>query len=522
MEPLPNRARAELGLRYGIPNLGSPTHELRFLEDGSVELVPATALRGLTTDQHLPGDPGQPFLVGPQGEPLGWPIHPSERDDVAKTLDGMGSKWRPATQALHDVATGRATILTQDAVNGARPFRQFADAIIGSMLVEGAATGAKHVPRAPRTTQNTAELLVRNEKYLPRLYHDLEHATDSITISQFNWEDNGSGRRVIDILKHKAQHEHLDVRVMIDAYGFRERGWDVARSIQNELEAAGVKVERSWPFLPRQGWEHRKLITIDDAIAYAGGLGFGAKYDSWTDLMVRMEGPAGAVAGAHGLTTWRDLAGPLDARAAGRLQGIEGVLEQASLARAMGTDAGSAITLLENRPGIDLAATESFIRDARAATHQLWATSTYITTPVAANELIAAARAGSDVKLVVTGLGAANDTRNIKFARTFYKDMLDAGVEIYERQDGVMHAKSMLSAAEDRAVTTVGSMNMSQNSMKRAREVMARIEDADFADSYRAFHTELREACQKVTYADLDSFSLRALTVVRKLLRLKS
>jgi phosphatidylserine/phosphatidylglycerophosphate/cardiolipin synthase-like enzyme len=71
-------------------------------------------------------------------------------------------------------------------------------------------------------------------------------------------------------------------------------------------------------------------------------------------------------------------------------------------------------------------------------------------------------------------------------------------------------------------VTTVGSMNLSQNSMKRAREVMARVEDVDFADSYRVFHTELRDACRQVTYADLDSFGLRALTVVRKLLNLKS
>ncbi len=190
---------------------------------------------------------------------------------------------------------------------------------------------------------------MRNEQYLPKLYDDLEHATKSITISQFNWEPDGSGRRVIDILKRKASEEGLDVRVMVDAWGFRERGMKAALELQDELEAAGVKVQRSWPFLPRQGWEHRKLITIDDMIAYMGGLGFGEKYDTWTDLMARVEGPAGAVAGAHGLTTWRDLAGALDAKAAARLARIGIVLDQSAQARRAGMDTGAAVTLLENQ-----------------------------------------------------------------------------------------------------------------------------------------------------------------------------
>ncbi|MCW2920202.1 MAG: Cardiolipin synthetase [Thermoleophilia bacterium] len=524
MEPLTSRARADLGLPRAtdLPTFRSPTHRLNLLDDGSVELLPIVGGGGeLTTGPHLPGDPDQPFLVGADGEDLAWPIHPGERDQVSRTLDDLGSRWRPGMQALHDVATGRATIMSSEMLDQARPFRELADSLIGGMLVEGAAAGAQHVPRAPRTTSNSAALLVRNEHYLPELYRDLENASESITISQFNWEPDGSGRRVIDILKRKATGSPgvpgIDVRVMVDAWGFRERGMKAARELQDELEAAGVKVQRSWPFLPRQGWEHRKLITIDDTIAYMGGLGFGKKYDTWTDLMARVEGAAGAVAGAHGLTTWRDLAGPLDAKAAARLAKIGVVLDANAQARAAGLDAGAAVTLLENRPGIDLAATESFLRDARSATQRLWVTSTYITTPTAVDALIEARSNGADVKLVVSGLEVGNDTKTIHLGRSHYRRLLDAGVEVYERTSGMMHAKSFLADG----ITTVGSMNLSHSSMTRAREVMARIEDVGFSDDYAAFHTQLRGEARRVTYAQLDTVTNRLVTWLRKAIDLK-
>lgn len=438
-------------------------------------------------------------------------------DDVARRLQRLGSSWRPATSALADVVTGRSTIVPPHQLELLRPFSHHADALAGGLLVEGAGAGARHVPRAPRTVGNSAELLVRNEQYLPRLYADLADARSSITISQFNWEADGSGRRVLDLLKQKAA-EGRDVRVMVDAYGFRERGLRPARTLQREMEAAGIQVKSSWPFLPRQGWEHRKLITIDDRVSYAGGLGFGAKYDSWTDLMVRLEGPSGAVAGAHGLTTWRDLAGPHDARAADRLRQIGTVLERQVAAKAAGLEAGAAVTLLENRPGIDLAATEAFLRDARAATTRLWATSTYVTTPVAVRELAEAARRGVDVKLVVTGLEAGNDVKTIRLGRSHYRELLDAGAEVFERTDGVMHAKSWI--ADD--VATVGSMNLSHNSMKRAREVMVRVEDEAFSRAYEAFHTALRGQTRKVLHEHLDSVGMKALTLARRLLDLKT
>lgn len=439
-------------------------------------------------------------------------------DDVSLVLQRLGHRWRPASQALHDAGTGRATLLEPGLVDLLRPFRGDADALIGHLLTHGAAHGSEHVPRAPRTLGNHVTLLRRNEQVLPRLYDDIANAKHSITIAQFNWEPDGGGARILELLEQKAR-EGLDVRVMIDGWGFGERGWGAAREMQRRLEAAGAKVERSWGMLPGGVWEHRKLVEIDDWIAYAGGLGFGAKYDTWTDVMLRMEGPVGAVGGAHALTTWRDLSGPLDARAAARLGSIGAKLREAAVANASReslADAGAAVTLLENRPNVDLAATESFLRDAATAKHRLWATSTYATSPDAIRALADAARRGVDVKLVVSGPGVGFDEPFIRLGRTHYRELLDAGVEIYERTT-MTHAKGWM--ADD--VVTVGSMNLSHSSMTRAREVMARVEDATLAADYASFHTELRSEAVRVGESVLAERGVRALTAARRLLRLK-
>lgn len=174
------------------------------------------------------------------------------------------------------------------------------------------------------------------------------------------------------------------------------------------------------------------------------------------------------------------------------------------------------MTLLENRPGIDLAATESFLRDAATAKRRLWATSTYATSPDAIRALADAARRGVDVKLVVSGPGVGFDEPFIRLGRTHYRELLDAGVEVFERTT-MTHAKGWL--ADD--VVNVGSMNLSHSSMARAREVMARVEDAGLARDYEAFHTGLRDAARRVTAELVAGRGVRILTAIRKLVPIR-
>ena len=437
-------------------------------------------------------------------------------DSIAHTLQQLGSKSRPATQVLVDAANGAAPL--GRAANGPA-----ASALLSAVFTEGIRYGERSMARAPRTTGNHVDLLVRNAEYIPRLEADLAKAQRSITINQFSWELDGAGARVADLLERKAR-AGLDVRVLMDGYGIKERGKIVAAEFQSRLERAGVRFVRTGGFqLGGSGFEHRKLITVDDQVTYTGGLGFGAKYDSWTDLMVRIEGPAAATAAATALAAHRSHRSEDDPRLKARLMGIHRTLQDAALgAQALSTgppritgalaDATAAVTLLDNRPGTDLAATEAFLRDAAAATTRLWATSTYLTTSVAQRALIEASRRGVDVKVMFTGPEAGNDAKQIALSRSLYGEMIDAGVEVFEYPT-ILHAKSWLKDAD---VAAVGSMNLSRSSMARARELTARIEDPTFASQYASFHEQTRAGARLVQRSDVDGLGSRALGLLRR------
>ena len=447
-------------------------------------------------------------------------------DAIHETIRSLGSRLRPSNAALEDVANGTTHVLSSDQARAAAPSRESANTLLSAMYVDAAQHGEASMPRAPRTVGNKVDLLVRNANYLPRLYADLEAARQSITVNQFNWEPDGSGKVVADLLHRKAA-SGLDVRVMVDGYGIGEKGADVADALQSRLEAVGVRFVRSGGFrIGGTGFEHRKLITIDDDIAFMGGLGFGAKYDTWTDMMVRVQGPAAAVAAAsslasqstHGLYTrnrLRSIHETLTTGAQSAAQGVRtltggGAMPGAPVGGA--ADARAAVTILDNRPGQDLAATEAFLRDTATASKRLWATSTYITTPIAVQALIEAAHRGVDVKLLMTAPSAGNDSKQIHLGRTMYDEMIDAGIELFE-WPGILHGKSWV---KDDDVAAVGSMNLSKSSMARAREIVARVEDPTFAQTYANFHTETRAGAHRVTKDDLGGIGLAALGVLTK------
>lgn len=414
----------------------------------------------------------------------------SRTDDFADlVVRRMGADRRPANAVLGDISTGRSTVLDPGTLDALRPFREQADSALGSLLVQGAIQGQRHMPRSPRTTGNTAELLVRNEQLVPRLLEDIANAKRSISLTQYNWEPNGSGRQVLEALQARAG-DGLDVRIIVDSTGFREPGEALADDLQRELEATGARVERSDALRRLEGFDHRKVAVIDDRIAYAGGIGLGEKYGPWTDHYARVEGPAAAVSGANQLGAWRDISGEvLDGDATGRLARIQDILRDAPNADAP----AGAVTVLENRPGSDLQITESFLDDARQAQHRLWATSTYATSAATNDALIAAAHRGVDVRLMVSGPGTGFDAKMLQLGSLQFDRLRNAGVQVFERTVGAgdsapdvpshMHAKGWI--ADD--VATVGSMNHSYSSLRISREAALRIEDPDFVRQYVDF-----------------------------------
>jgi cardiolipin synthase len=93
-------------------------------------------------------------------------------------------------------------------------------------------------------------------------------------------------------------------------------------------------------------------------------------------------------------------------------------------------------------------------------------------------ELIAAAKRGVRVR-VMTNSRESNDAKPVAdAARFFYDDLAAAGVEIFEKQGGTLHAKT---AAFDGAYSIVGSANLNSRSREHDAEIVLGVQDPGVA-----------------------------------------
>jgi cardiolipin synthase len=267
--------------------------------------------------------------------------------------------------------------------------------------------------------------------------------------------------------------------------------------------------------------DHRKLLIVDRAVLFTGGMNIGAEYgsslraelrtrwwmrwrhlgaelpDAWRDTMVRMDGPIAAQlaavfaegwsrAGGEALPSlatveWKEEAtdGAGDATAVFSASGAsDSASAVAPTARAAdGTDriahvplplvsvargtASSDVLILDARPGRGQPETIAILAATLgAARARAWITTPYFAPPDGAIRLLSdAVRRGVDVRLL---LPAHTDVPITQWAaQGAYAKLLRAGVRIFEYTAAILHAKTMV---VDDAVAVVGSANLDYRS----------------------------------------------------------
>ena len=90
-------------------------------------------------------------------------------------------------------------------------------------------------------------------------------------------------------------------------------------------------------------------------------------------------------------------------------------------------------------------------------------------------------------------------------SRSYYKDLIDAGAEIYEFRAGLLHAKTMV---VDGRIGLIGSANLDRRSFELNFENNILFADEGFASTLRARQDEYLADSDPVTQADLDGFSI--------------
>ncbi|HVW70298.1 MAG TPA: phosphatidylserine/phosphatidylglycerophosphate/cardiolipin synthase family protein [Steroidobacteraceae bacterium] len=320
----------------------------------------------------------------------------------------------------------------------------------------------------PWRSGNRFELLDDNERFFERMLQTIEAATAYVLLEMYLVESGIIAGRFVEALG-RAARRGIRVCVIFDGFGSLGLGAGYRRS----LTEAGVELRTFNPIRLRTKLQnflrdHRKLLLVDGAVAFVGGVGLtdefaipGPPGQPWRDLMVAISGPVIADWQRAFDRTWRRSGGEL------------GLPYPDPAPLPDGAD--GRVALSEARERSVLA--NGVVRRIEAAQNRAWIMSAYfVPSRRFRKALRRAARRGVDVRLLVPG--PLTDHPWVRqAARRYYGKMLRNGVRIYEYQPRMLHAKMIIS--DD--WVSLGSSNLDRWSFKWNLEANQEVQNAAFA-----------------------------------------
>jgi cardiolipin synthase len=124
------------------------------------------------------------------------------------------------------------------------------------------------------TTEGEAHAILYTEgdDLYAAMIDSIANARHEVGLESYLFADDEVGRRFADVLAKKAS-AGVRVRLLLDAEGSRSR-W--SKRLARRLRKSGVEVRRFRPWRwgrLRRYWQrsHRKLLVVDDEVAYLGG-----------------------------------------------------------------------------------------------------------------------------------------------------------------------------------------------------------------------------------------------------------
>jgi cardiolipin synthase len=352
------------------------------------------------------------------------------------------------------------------------------------------------VSGSPLTSGNKVTLLIDGPLTYDAMFKAMEKARDHINIETFIIEDDETGRKFSDLWLKK-QAEGVQVNLIYDSKG----SFSTPAPFFQRLRDAGIQVVAFNPVNPlkaHKSWsmahpDHRKILIVDGKTVFTGGINITAVYASspsgasglsgmtsegkapiiWRDTDVQIEGPVVAEFQKLFFETWEQQKGP---KLSGRGYFPDPIAVGTSLVRAVGSSPGTTNRL-------------TFIMYVSAITfaeQSLHLTNAYfVPDDETVKALGDAARRGVDVRLLLPG--STDTTLTLSAGRYYFSELLKSGVKIYERQNALLHAKTMV---VDGIWSTVGSTNMDFWSLSSNDEVNAVILSKEFASEMEKMFAE--------------------------------
>ncbi|HLM52862.1 MAG TPA: cardiolipin synthase, partial [Pseudoxanthomonas sp.] len=322
---------------------------------------------------------------------------------------------------------------------------------------------AQAVTGLPPSTCNSVELLIDGAATFDALIEAIATARDHVHVEYYIWMPDRTGTRLRDALVERAR-AGIRVRLLLDAMGASKLS---RRFLRPLLQAGG---EMAWfhptrlrPF--SRPWlnlrTHRKLVVVDGELAFLGGINITDEQDErlhpnpYRDLHLRLRGDVVRGVQTVFLEDWLYATGQdRDHLESARLWRDAGSAEPAGNVWAQVLVSGPDSTW-EAIHRLHVAA----IHEARS---RVWLVTPYFVPGEAARmALTSAALGGLDVRLLVPKV---SDSRLVTYAaRSYFDELLAAGIKVYEYGPRLLHTKAMLC---DDDIAIVGSANFDHRSFR--------------------------------------------------------
>ena len=344
---------------------------------------------------------------------------------------------------------------------------------------------------------NSATLLLNGDQIFPAQLAAIRSARVTISYAQYFYEEGPIGLEIAEALAERCR-AGVRGHILLDGFG----ALAMPAAYRETMTLAGCEVATFRPLSPLTllgvfGFgrdnkrNHRRMLVVDGQVGFTGGSGVSPKWTGdgrteghWRDTDVRIEGPI-----------------------VSRLQGafVENWLE--ATGNVLGGDAYfpplprrgsvSAQIVRSSPEGGGFSMYTMFLLAMSSARRSIYITNPYFLPDGRMTQVLTEApRRG--VRVVVLLPGAIDNNIVRQASRSQFGTLLEAGVEIYEYQAGLLHAKTM---AVDGVWATIGSTNLDTRSFALNEEVNAVLYDKDVAGQLEKIFADDLTYSRKVDYA---------------------
>ncbi|BAJ02020.1 cardiolipin synthase [Shewanella violacea] len=349
----------------------------------------------------------------------------------------------------------------------------------------------------PPLADNDLQLLASPEQILTSMIEDIDKATLSIHLEFYIWHPGGMADSVAQALIQAAQRG-ITIRLLLDAAGshqFFRSEWP------EKMQASGISIARALKVSPlrilfrRMDLRmHRKIVIIDNVIGYTGSMNLvdpscfkaNSGVGEWIDVMIRVTGTCVPLLNAIQSWDW-------EVETDQRFLPEKPICQSHPAPEQLDT-----VQVIPSGPGMP----EEIIHEVLLQSLYQAERKVVITTPYFVPSenlqvaLIAAAHRGLCVNIIIPD---KNDSLMVEWAsRSFFAELLQAGVNIHRFKGGLLHTKSVVI---DEAFSLIGSVNLDMRSLWLNFELTLAVDDLSFTQDLTQLQQEYMDNSTLVDYS---------------------